>query len=120
VLVLEAHRDHLKRNHERGSRELALTRSFASQGVVSNVELLQLEQRTNDLLPELHKAELNLPRLRSTWKEQINLERELLLNFSQDAQAELLHQEIRLARLRESRKSLEDQVYRRLLTSSPP
>ena len=113
VRAMETRRDHLKRSYELGMKELSMTRPLAVKGVVSEVEMIQLEQRVNDLLSELNEAELSLPRLRSTLQEQKGREREVVVKFKEESQEELRDLEIKLAQLGESRKSLEDQVARR-------
>ena len=44
-----AHLDFLSTSYELGAKELELTRPLAEQGVVSQVELIQLQQKVNDL-----------------------------------------------------------------------
>ncbi len=113
VKALETRRNHLRRSFDLGMRELTMTRPLALNGIVSEVELLQLEQRVNDLLSELDEAELNLPRLNSTLQEQKSREREVALKFREESQEELRDLEVKLAQLNETRKSLQDQVDRR-------
>ncbi|MTI15316.1 HlyD family type I secretion periplasmic adaptor subunit [Sansalvadorimonas verongulae] len=111
--AMETRRDHLQRSYDLGMKELSMTRPLAQKGVVSEVEMIQLEQRVNDLLSELNEAELTLPRLQSTLQEQKGRVREVAIKFREEAQEELRDQEVKLAQLSESRKSLEDQVARR-------
>ncbi|CAM3477588.1 HlyD family type I secretion periplasmic adaptor subunit [Parendozoicomonas haliclonae] len=113
VKALETRRDHLQRSYDLGMKELSMTRPLAQKGVVSEVEMIQLEQRVNDLLSELNEAQLNLPRLQSTMQEQKTKEREVVLKFREKSQEELRDQEVKIAQLTESRKSLQDQVARR-------
>ncbi len=118
--AMETRRDHLQRSYDLGMKELDITRPLALKGVVSEVELIQLEQRVNDLLSELNEAELSLPRLQSTLQEQRGRVRETQLNFREEALEELRDQEVKLAQLSQSRKSLEDQVSRREVRSPLP
>ncbi len=111
--AMESQRGHLRRSYELGMKELSMTRPLALKGVVSEVEMIQLEQRVNDLLAELNEAELTLPRLQSTLQEQKGRLQEASVRFRNEAQEELRNQEVELAQLNESRKSLKDQVARR-------
>lgn len=115
--ALRSRRAHLQRSYELSRKELELTRPMAEKGVISEVELLQLEQKVNDLLAELRNAELDMPRLTSTLEENRARERDVLLDFQAQARETLRENEIRLARMTESRKSLRDQVTRRQVKS---
>ncbi|WP_211825201.1 HlyD family type I secretion periplasmic adaptor subunit [Kistimonas asteriae] len=115
--ALRSRRAHLQKSYELSRKELELTRPMAEKGVISEVELLQLKQKVNDLLSELRNAELDMPRLSSTLEENRARERDVLLDFQEQARETLRENEIRLARMTESRKSLRDQVTRRQVKS---
>ena len=118
--AMETRRDHLQRSYDLGMKELEMTRPLALQGVVSEVEMIQLEQRVNDLLSDLNEAELTVPRLKSTLQEQKNRAREVSLRFREEALEELRDQEVKLAQITQSKKSLEDQVSRREVRAPLP
>ncbi|MCL6268389.1 HlyD family type I secretion periplasmic adaptor subunit [Sansalvadorimonas sp. 2012CJ34-2] len=118
--AMETRRDHLQRSYDLGLKELEMTRPLALKGVVSEVEMIQLEQRVNDLLSELNEAELSLPRLQSTLQEQRGREREVKLKFREETLEELRAEEVKLAQLTQSRKSLVDQVSRREVRAPLP
>ena len=111
--AMETRRDHLQRSHELGQKELSMTRPLSLKGVVSEVEMIQLEQRVNDLLSELNESELTVPRLQSTLQEQRERERDVKVKYREEALEELGDREVKLAQLTESRKNLKDQVSRR-------
>ena len=111
--AMDTRRGHLQRSYDLGLKELNMTKPLAKDGVVSQVELIQLEQRINELLSELNEAQLTLPRLESTLQEQRGRVREVQLKFREESLNELRDNEVKLARLNETRKSLEDQVSRR-------
>ena len=115
--ALRSRRAHLQKSYDLSRKELELTRPMAEKGVISEVELIQLEQKVNDLLAELRNAELDMPRLTSTLEENRARERDVLLDFQEQARETLRENEIRLARMTESRKSLRDQVTRRQVKS---
>lgn len=108
----QAQQRRLQRSRSLLKREYQMTKPLASQGVVSEVEMIQLEQRINDLEGELETASLAIPKLESSYKETKQKEEEVRLQFKEKAVAELNETEVKLAQLVESRSSIQDQVQR--------
>ncbi|MDE1463594.1 HlyD family type I secretion periplasmic adaptor subunit [Spartinivicinus poritis] len=108
----QAQKKRLERSKRLLKREYEMTKPLARQGVVSEVEMIQLEQRLNDLDGELETSSLAIPKLESSFKEAKQQEQEVRLEFKEKAVAELKEAEVKLAQLKESRSSIEDQVQR--------
>lgn len=108
---------HLRNSLKLASRELELTRPLARQGAVSEVELLRLEQRVNELAGDLDGATLAIPRLESALQAAQQREPELRLSFRQKALHELKENGIRMAQLEEHLTAQKDRVNRTLVRS---
>ena len=108
---------HLNNSLKLANRELELTRPLARQGAVSEVELLRLEQRVNELAGDLDGARLAIPRLESALQAAQQREPELQLNFRQKALHELKENGIRMAQLEEHLTAQKDRVNRTLVRS---
>ncbi|WP_230425680.1 HlyD family type I secretion periplasmic adaptor subunit [Spartinivicinus ruber] len=108
----QAQKRRLERSRRLLKREYEMTKPLARQGVVSEVEMIQLEQRLNDLEGELETTGLAIPKLESSYKETQQQEQEVRLEFKEKAVSELKEAEVKIAQLVESRSSIEDQVQR--------
>ena len=117
LVSIKAQADYLRTSYELGKQELEMTLPLADRGVVSQVELIQLKQRVNDLWGELTMAELSMPKLEQAHEEAKAREREVLLRFKEEALTELNEAEVKIRQVRESQNSLEDQVSRTLVRS---
>ena len=113
----EAQLEFLTTSFELGEEELTLTEPLAKQGVVSQVEMLQLKQRVNDLASERAMTELALPKLKSAYEEALARKRELTVKFREEVVQELRETEVKLDQMTESHTNLEDQVNRTLVRS---
>lgn len=113
----EAQLEFLTTSFELGQEELTLTEPLAKQGVVSQVEMLQLKQRVNDLASEKTMTELSIPKLKSAYEEALARKRELTVKFREEVVQELREAEVRLDQMTESHTNLEDQVNRTLVRS---
>lgn len=71
------------------SRELDISKPLVAQGVLSEVEVLQLERRVSDLKGETDAARLSLPRLEQSVAEARTKVEGQLAKFKSDATAEL-------------------------------
>lgn len=114
---IRSRQQHLGNSLKLASRELELTRPLARQGAVSEVELLRLEQRVNELAGDLDGARLAIPRLESALQAAQQREPELRLNFRQKAMQELKENGIRMAQLEELLTAHKDRVNRTLVRS---
>jgi adhesin transport system membrane fusion protein len=97
------------------SRELKLTKPLQAQGAVSEVEVLQLERRVNDLRGEIDQLSLSIPRAESEKEEAMRKLDEVNLTFQQEAQTEYNKVVAELSTLREASVALEDRVARTLV-----
>ena len=113
----EAQLEFLTTSLELGEEELFLTEPLARQGVVSQVEMIQLKQRVNDFASEQKMTELSIPKLNSAYKEALSRKRELTTKFREEVVQELRESEVKLDQITESHTNLEDQVKRTLVRS---
>ena len=109
---MRSRQQHLGNSLRLASRELELTRPLAKQGAVSEVELLRLEQRVNELAGDLDGARLAIPRLESALQAAHQREPELRLHFRNKAMQELKENGIRMAQLVELLTAHKDRVNR--------
>ncbi len=79
---------------ELGQDELELTVPLAEQGVVSKVELIQLQQRVNDLESEKRRTELSIPKLRAGYQESLARKDEILQKYRSEVAQELKETEV--------------------------
>ncbi len=107
----------LQKSYELLNTELELTRPLASEGAVSEVELLRLERQLNDLSGELAAAELALPRVKSSLREAEEKLNNLSLVFRREAREQLNEITLELSRLAETSEALADRVERTLVVS---
>ena len=113
----EAQLEFLTTSLDLGEEELSLTEPLAKQGVVSQVEMIQLKQRVNDLASERKMTELAIPKLKSAYEEALARKRELTVKFREEVVQELREAEVKLDQMTESHTNLEDQVNRTLVRS---
>jgi adhesin transport system membrane fusion protein len=117
LLELRAREAQLARSHGLLQRELAITRPLIKQGAASEVEVLRLERRANELAGDRDAAALAAPRLEAALAEAETKGAERVLSFRNQASAELNDALAELAGLAESSLALEDRVRRTLVTS---
>ena len=110
-----AHLDFLSTSYNLGAKELELTKPLAEQGVVSQVELLQLQQKVNDLNSERRLTELSLPKLTAAYEEAVARKEELTQQFREEVVEELKEIEVNLGQMAESQTGMQDQVERTLV-----
>ncbi|PJE78934.1 Type I secretion system membrane fusion protein PrsE [invertebrate metagenome] len=102
----------LSTSYELGKKELELTEPLAKQGVVSQVELIQLRQRVNDLASEKRMTELSLPRLEDAYAETVARKEEVIIKFREKVAEELREVAVGLNQLTEAQAGVQDQVER--------
>lgn len=112
---LKTKQSSLKGSIRLASRELSLTRPLRKQGAVSEVEILQLERKVNDLKGEIDQLSLSIPRSESEKKEAERKLDEVRQKFQQEAQAEFNKVSAELSTLQEASVALEDRVARTLV-----
>ena len=118
LLELRAREAQLTRSYGLLQKELGITRPLVRDGVVSEVDVLRLERRANELRGEMEGARLAIPRLESALAEAEAKADERALRFRNEASGQLNDAMAELARLAESSLALEDRV-RRTLVRSP-
>jgi len=105
----------LSKGYQLGAKELALTRPLAEQGVISQVELLQLEQKVNDLDAERRMVELSSPKLKAAYEEVIAKKEEVAMKFREEVVEELKDIEIDIGQLAAIQAGMQDQMTRTLV-----
>ncbi len=112
ISELKSKQNSLSSSYRLAKRELTLTKPLQEQGAVSEVEILQLERRVNDIKGELDQLAQSIPRAESEKKEAERKLDEVKLTFQQKAQAEYNDVVAELSTLSEASVALEDRVAR--------
>lgn len=102
----------LKRSLVFARKELTLTRPAVADGVVSQVELMRLQGRVNEMAGSLSAAELALPRLKAALAEAKQRQDEREQQFRAAAQSEMNKFEVELAALEQPIGAQRDRVAR--------
>ena len=103
---------HLQRAYGLVSKELNLTRPLAKEGVVSEVEIIQLERDLNNTASDLEGAKLTIPKIKASIKETISKRREMALEYRRKVLEQLDEAEGKMASLSEVQVGLRDRVSR--------
>ncbi|ENO8811872.1 HlyD family type I secretion periplasmic adaptor subunit [Photobacterium damselae] len=98
-------------------KELAMTRPLAKKGIVSEVDLLQLQRKVNETKGELSKLYLQQPKIKAALDETILKRREAVLNYNKEARSKLNDLTSRLSRLAEAQVGAQDKVDKAVITS---
>lgn len=114
---IESRIRHLERSMALVEQELNLTRPLARRGVVSEVELLQLERQFNEVQSELASARYHLPKVLAALQESLRKQVEAALQFRTESQQKLAEASSRLAVLEESLVQLSDRLTRTQVVS---
>ena len=114
---MKSRRTHLNTSLNLASRELEMTRPLVKEAAVSEVELLRLEQRVNELAGDLEGTKLAIPRLQSGLQANQQKEQELRLYFRQKAMQEHKDNGIRINQLEEILTAQQDRVDRTMVRS---
>ena len=114
---MQSRKSHLETSLRLARRELEMTRPLVRQGAVSEVELLRLEQRVNELAGDLEGAKLSVPRLQSALQASQQRENEVRLNFRQKAMQDQKENSLRIAQLEETLTAQRDRVNRTMVRS---
>ena len=97
--------------------ELSLKKPLTDDGVITRVEIINLERRANELKGDLTNAKLMVIRLESALKESISRRNDLVIRYRADLQKELQDTRDRLGKLQEGQTGLEDRVRKAALHS---
>ncbi|MDP4534579.1 HlyD family type I secretion periplasmic adaptor subunit [Alkalimonas collagenimarina] len=114
---IESRIGHLQRSYALVEQEINLTRPLARRGVVSEVELLQLERRFTEVQSELDTARFNLPRVNAALQESYRKQVEAALQFRTESQQKLAEASSRLSVLQASLVQLSDRLNRTQVVS---
>lgn len=117
VREAESKQKQLQRSLRLVKKEIKIKQPLMDRGIISEVELLQLQQREAELEGEIESVELSIPRIRSTIDEaRFNKQKEKL-NFQNNAKKELNEVNAELGRIQEAQNALQDRVKRTTLRS---
>lgn len=117
LIETEAKREQLKKNFEFIKRELNISEPLVREGVLSEVNFLQLQRQANTLDGELEATILSIPRLKSVIKESKNKMIDVRLIFKNKAK-ELLNEALaEMARIKKANFARQDKVQRTLVRS---
>ena len=101
-----------KRAFELKNKEYQMTVPMYKEGVVSQVEMLRVEQELNQLQGEMEAAEISVPAAASGVSESVSRFEEARTKFQTETLKELGEKREEFARLSELIKAVEDQVAR--------
>lgn len=107
----------LSKSYQLGAKELKLTMPMAEQGIISQVELLQLEQKVNDLDAERRMVQLSIPKLEAAYEEIIARKEEVAMKFREEVVQELKDIEVDIEQLATIQTGMKDQVTRTLVVA---
>jgi len=108
----KAKQNQLKLAYELIKEEVKITKPLVKNGVVSQVEYLQLSRQANAMEGDFIAATLSIPRISSTIEEAKKKIKEARLEFQNHAKEELNKVSAEASRITESAGAIEDQVDR--------
>lgn len=117
LIETQAKREQLRKNFELINRELNISEPLVREGVVSEVNFLQLQRQASTLEGDLEAAVLSIPRLKSVVKESKNKIKDVRLVFKNKAKEQLNEALAEMARLEKSNLARQDKVQRTLVKS---
>lgn len=107
----------LAQSYAYANKELKITKPLAEEGIVPEIELIQIQRQVNDNKRELTSAKLTIPKIDAAIKEAIFKYINIGLEFKSKQENTLIETEGRLATLNESKVGLEDRVSRTIVLS---
>lgn len=107
----------LASNYQIIQREYGMTKPLADEGVVPEIEILQLQRSMNDSRKELTSARMKLPVIESEIQEATYKYTNIASDFVAKTQQELSDVSNKLSSMVESQVGLEDKVSRTIVTS---
>ncbi|MCE3027110.1 HlyD family type I secretion periplasmic adaptor subunit [Salinicola sp. DM10] len=114
---LRAKAESLSRSYQLSRQQLGITAPLVKEGVVSRVDLLNLQRQVNDQRGELESAQLSIPAKQSELQEAISKRRDVAQQFRSRSADALSEARGKLDSLQQGRASLQDRVDRTLITS---
>ncbi|WP_157956914.1 HlyD family type I secretion periplasmic adaptor subunit [Salinicola aestuarinus] len=107
----------LSRSYQLSRQQLGITAPLVDEGIVSQVDLINLQREVNDQRGQLESAQLSIPSKQSELQEAISRRRDVAAQFSSRAADGLSEARSKLDSLQQGRVSLQDRVDRTLITS---
>lgn len=117
LLELKSKISRLNKSYNLIKQELSISEPLVREGAISEVEILQLKRKLNDVKGELDTSELAIPRINASLRESKDKLEEAKIQFQTEALAEQNEIKAKLSAMDESNKALEDQVTRTLVRS---
>ncbi|WP_020581318.1 HlyD family type I secretion periplasmic adaptor subunit [Endozoicomonas elysicola] len=100
----------LARSLQLANEELSLKKPLTDDGVITRVEIINLERKVNELQGDLTNATLMVTRLESALAESVGRRNDLIIRHRAELQKELQDTRDRLGKLLEGQTGLEDRV----------
>lgn len=113
----EAKLAQLSSNYVLISREVELNKPLVEEGIVSEVEFLQLQRQAGSLKGELNGIKLSIPRLTSVIEEQKDNIKEVTFKFQNEAKEAYNETKADMSRMGHTNIAREDKVNRALVRS---
>ncbi|WP_318482404.1 HlyD family type I secretion periplasmic adaptor subunit [Photobacterium leiognathi] len=98
-------------------QELNMTIPMAKKGIVSEVDMLQLQRKVNDMKGERSKLYSQIEKAKSAQDETILKRQEAVLNYRKDVRQKINELSARLSRLTEAQVGAKDKVDKAVITS---
>ncbi|WP_157958673.1 HlyD family type I secretion periplasmic adaptor subunit [Salinicola sp. CPA57] len=107
----------LSRSYQLSRQQLGITAPLVKEGIVSQVDLLNLQREVNDQRGDLESAQLSIPSKQSELEEAISKRRDVAAQFRSRSADALTEARNKLDSLQQGRVSLQDRVDRTLIVS---
>jgi len=102
----------LKKNYNFILKEIEINKPLHAEGIVSEIEFLQLQRQAGTIEGELVSAQKSLPRLKSAIEEQTQNMNEVNYNFSNKSKEEYNEIVAEMKRIQKSNEARQDKVTR--------
>jgi len=102
----------LKKNYNLILQEIEINKPLHAEGIVSEIEFLQLQRQAGTIEGELVSAEQSLPRLKSAIEEQKQNMKEVNYNFANKSKEEYNEIVAEMKRIQKSNEARQDKVTR--------
>lgn len=117
LIEAKAKEKQFKRSLALIQEEITIKEPLVEQGVVPEVEFLQLKRQLNDIEGDLESITLSIPRIRATIEETRGKIKEITLDFRNKAKAQWNEVYTELQQIRQSINALGDRVERTVVKS---
>ena len=103
---------HLSKNYQLSLKEMRMAQPLVEEGAISEMEIIRLEQKINDIKGEIDRNLVSMDRVEHSFEEVVTRAREIELAFRNEARTELNKINQELSQLEEMNIALEDRVKR--------